>query len=104
MASNQASDRVTVRDLSRQVDLLADQVGAIDNALTERVADLDDRLGERGDGMASAVSDSIGQLDSRLVPLQENVANLNGAVSTLIGLDGVAQGMADLVDLAGAAI
>lgn len=94
---------MTVRDLSRQVDLLADQVGAVDGRLTERVADLDDRLSERVELMATTLSDGIGQLGDRLVPLQEDVAALNAAVSTLIGLDGVAQEMANLVELAGAA-
>ena len=60
-----------MRDLGRRVDLLAQQVRAIDD---------------------------------RLVPLQENVATLSGAVNTLIGLDGVAQELANLVELASTAV
>jgi hypothetical protein len=96
--------RLTLRSLSGQIDLLAEQVGAVDGRLTERVADLDDRLNERVQLMATSLSDRIGQLDDRLVPLQEHVATLHAAVTTLIGLDGVAQEMANLVELAGAAL
>jgi hypothetical protein len=102
MADDKGS-RLTLRYLSEQIGLLADQVGAVDGRLTERVADLDDRLNERVQLMATTLSDRIGQLDDRLVPLQEDVAALNAAVNTLIGLDGVAQEMANLVEMAGAA-
>jgi hypothetical protein len=79
-------------------------VSAVDGRLTERVADLDDRVSERMELMATALSDSIGQLDAQLAPLQENVAALSSAVGTLIGLDGVAQELANLVELAGTAV
>jgi hypothetical protein len=100
MPSDQGTGKVTVRDLSRQVDLLVDQVSAVDDRLTGRVADLDERVSERMELLATALGDSIGRLDAQLAPLQENVAALSGAVSTLTGLDGIAQELAELVDLA----
>lgn len=82
MASEQSADRPNLRRLSTQIDELTDQLGQLDATFTDRVA----------------------AIDAVLVPMQQDVATLNMAVRSLVGLDGVAQEVARLADVMDSAV
>lgn len=77
MASEESSNRPSLRGLSTQINALNGSVGQLDNALTTRIS----------------------AIEAVLLPLQQDVATLNAAVRSLVGLDGVAQEVAKLVDV-----
>ena len=103
--ADRTAARPTLAELDRRLGAMEDRLVTVDDQLTERAAEMGERLEGNVRGVAHALGERITQVEEqRLVPLQGDVASLTAAVNSLIGLDGIAQELANLVDIASQAL